>query len=95
MSGKQAASQPPKIEIKITKIYGEEICSRGFVVGDSFVYPDDRATICPAALSVIRPYMLVLYYGGSMNPDDPDSVSVSCPDANHPVVYEIKKVTGF
>ncbi|MHA2371176.1 MAG: TIGR04076 family protein [Candidatus Hodarchaeales archaeon] len=94
MSRQQAVSQPPKIEIKITKIYGEEICSRGFEVGDSFVYPDDRATICPAALSVIRPYMLVLSYGGSMDPDDPDSVSVSCPDAKHPVVYQIRRVEG-
>ncbi|MFQ5981132.1 MAG: TIGR04076 family protein [Candidatus Heimdallarchaeota archaeon] len=82
----------PKIEIEITNIFGEGICSQGFKVGDSFTYPDDRGTICPSALAVIRPYMLVLAYGGSLNPDDPDSISVSCPDAKHPVVYKIKRV---
>ncbi len=82
-----------EVIIEITDVHGKGKCSRGHQVGEIFEYPEDRAKMCPSALSVIRPYILVLAYGGSniYNKDNPDSFSVSCPDAKHPVVYEITR----
>ena len=93
MSHQKNIPKLPDVTIDIVNILGEGACSRGFKIGDSFHYPDDREKMCPAALAVIRPYMMILSYGGKnpFNPDDPTSFSISCPDAKHPVVYKIHR----
>ena len=83
----------PEVLIEIVDIHGNGKCSRGHKIGEIFKYPEDRAKMCPSALSVIRPYILILFYGGSniYDKDEPDSFSLSCPDAKHPVVYKITR----
>ncbi|WP_455143817.1 TIGR04076 family protein [Candidatus Hodarchaeum mangrovi] len=83
----------PQITIKITNIHNNGKCSRGFQIGNVFQYPKDRNKMCPSALSVLHPYLLVLAYGGKniYDPQDPNTFSISCPDAIHPVVYKMTR----
>ncbi len=94
MTTEDVNPQFPDLKIEITNILGEGKCSRGFKIGDSFQYPDDRPKMCPAALSVLRPYIFVLNYDGKnvYEPNTPNTFSLSCPDPIHPVVYKISKV---
>ena len=93
MLNKVESPQLPNIEIEIINIHGIGKCSRGFEIGDKFQYPKDRDKMCPSALSVLRPYLLILAYGGNniYNPAEPNVFSLSCPDAIHPVVYKITR----
>ncbi|MHA2031532.1 MAG: TIGR04076 family protein [Candidatus Kariarchaeaceae archaeon] len=83
----------PEITIEITNILGEGPCSRGHNIGEIFSYPKDRDKMCPSALSILRPYILVLAYGGNniYTPDNPNTFSLSCPDPSHPVVYKLTR----
>jgi uncharacterized repeat protein (TIGR04076 family) len=91
MSNQNLPPQLPNIEIEIINIHGSGKCSRGFKIGDIFQYPKDRDKMCPSALSVLRPYLLILAYGGEniYNLDEPNTFSISCPDAIHPVAYKM------
>ena len=93
MSNQKEIPQLPNIEIEIINIHGNGKCSRGFNIGDIFQYPKDRDKMCPSALSVLRPYVLILAYGGKniYNPDEPNTFSISCPDTIHPVSYKITR----
>ena len=93
MLNKVESPQLPNIEIEIINIHGIGKCSRGFEIGDKFQYPKDRDKMCPSALSVLRPYLLILAYGGNniYNPAESNVFSLSCPDAIHPVVYKITR----
>ena len=80
-----------EVIIEIINILGEGSCSRGHKTGEIFDYPKDRDKICPSALSILRPYILVLAYGGNNIYDQKNSntFSFSCPDPSHPVVYKL------
>ncbi len=84
----------PKIRVEIVNILGGGECSRGHQVGDVFQYPRDRGKMCPSALQVLHPYLMILTFGGSniYRPEDPNSFSVSCPDSTHPVVYKLTRM---
>jgi len=93
MSTQNESPQLPNIEIEVVNIHGNGKCSRGFKIGDLFQYPKDRDKMCPSALSVLRPCLLILAYGGNniYNPDAPNTFSISCPDPIHPVVYKMTR----
>jgi uncharacterized repeat protein (TIGR04076 family) len=93
MSNQNLPPQFPNIEIEIINIHGDGESSHGFNIGDIFQYPKDLDKLCPSTLSVLRPYLSILAYGGNniYNPDEPNTFSISCPDAIHPVSYKITR----
>ena len=70
------------------------ICAAGHKVGDEWVL--GRKTpegICDAAFNSLIPFKLVLALGGSIpRAADPDVFTVSCPDAQNPVVFELRRL---
>ncbi len=82
-----------EITIEITNILGEGSCSRGHNISEIFDYPKDRDKMCPSALSILRPYLLVLAYGGNniYTQETPNTFSLSCSDPSHPVVYKLTR----
>jgi uncharacterized repeat protein (TIGR04076 family) len=81
------------IAIEVVDILLEGKCSRGHKVGETFNYAEDRGKMCPAALSVLYPYILGLQSGSNFpwEEENPDSITLCCPDYKHPVVYKITR----
>lgn len=49
--------------------------------------------ICLGAFGVLYPYIKTLMFGGSFPwSDDPEAVTVACPDPYNPVVFEVRRV---
>ena len=84
-----------KITIDVIDILNDGKCSMGQVVGDTWNYPEDRGKICPSALHIMYPWILVMQSGGSYSffGDDGDSVTLGCSDYNHQVVFKISRET--
>jgi uncharacterized repeat protein (TIGR04076 family) len=82
-----------RISIEIIEIQGGGKCPSDHKVGDKFNYKKDRGKICPAALNVLYPYILGLQSGGSFpwEEENPDSVTLCCPDYKNPVVFKITR----
>ena len=69
-------------------------CTQGHKVGDEWVLgrktPDG---ICLSAFNSLFPNIRMLTYGGIAPwATDPDVVSSACPDANNPVVFEMRRL---
>ena len=78
--------------IEIVNILEAGSCPYGHEIGDKFEYPEERGKICAAAFNSIYPYAL----GISMNSnfpweEDPNSVTICCPDYKNPVVFKITR----
>jgi uncharacterized repeat protein (TIGR04076 family) len=84
---------PNKIEITIKKILEKGECPLGHEVGEKFWWPDDMGKMCPHAVYTVYPAVDVLRFGGTFPwESDPDSATLCCPDANNPVVFEIRRI---
>ena len=68
-------------------------CEAGQKVGDEFVI--DQTTppgMCSWAFHAIFPFAEVLQFGGSFPWEkDSDKAVVACPDADNPVVFELRR----
>lgn len=81
-----------KIIAKIISQKGK--CEAGHKVGDEFVIDTLKtpAGMCPWALYVLFPCAETLQFGGSFPWEkDPDKAKVACPDAENPVVFELRR----
>ncbi len=70
-------------------------CAAKYKVGDEWVAKDDEipAGICPYAFHSLFPFIQVLMFGGAFPWEaDPDAATVACPDAENPVVFELRRV---
>ena len=69
-------------------------CGAGHKVGDEWVMGQNTpAGICLSALYSIFPNAKVLRFGGGFPwRDDPATTTVACPDANNPVVFELRRL---
>jgi uncharacterized repeat protein (TIGR04076 family) len=85
-----------KVRITITDILCDGKCSQGHKVGDSWLFERNMTPdrLCASAFHAVFPLVKMLYYDGNipMRSDDTPTY-VSCPDAHHPVVFELKKET--
>lgn len=92
-------SETYRVIAKITELRsqpGKEPCDAfGYKVGDEFdlTDPNDCAKICKWALYAISPLANVLEFGGTFpwDPEKPHSASLCCPDADRPVVFELRR----
>ncbi len=81
-----------QIQIKVVSVKGK--CSREHFVGEQWtVDTKTPAGICLGAFGALFPYMRALMFGGSFPwQDDPDMNRVACPDADNPVVFEVRRI---
>ena len=71
-------------------------CALGHKVGDEFVIGDYTPTgMCSWAFYILFPAAVTLQFGGSFPWEkDPDKCIVACPDAENPVVFELRRTRG-
>ena len=69
-------------------------CVYGHKVGDEWVISRTTpAGICMSAFNSFFPDLRVLMFGGILPwADDPDAVTVACPDAENPLVFELRRI---
>jgi len=80
------------VRVKVISQKGH--CEAGHKVGDEWVAGEKTPEgLCIFALGSLLPFLTPLMYGGSFPWEkDPDVSTVACPDAENPVVFEIRRV---
>ena len=79
---------------KMVKVVSQKgTCSAGHKTGDEFAITDITPSgVCAWAFYTLFPFAEVLQYGGSFPWEkDPDRATVACPDAQNPVVFELRR----
>ena len=84
-------------DVAIRIVSQKGTCEAGHKVGDEWtITVQDFKTpqgMCIYAFDAIFPFSQVLMYGGSFPWEtDPDVTTVACPDAENPVVFELKRL---
>ncbi len=69
-------------------------CAAGHKVGEEWILEHNSPEgLCLSALDVLFPYARVLSFGGSFPwEDNPDVTTIACPDAENPVVFELRRL---
>ena len=81
------------ILIEVVDILESGKCPENHQIGDKFSFPEDTAKLCPHALNTLFPYILALQSGGSFPwEEDPDIITLCCPDYNNPVVFKLTRI---
>ena len=92
-------TNPSKVVMKIISQKG--ICGAKHQVGQEFDLSEDFVvgksgdpkTICSGLFYAIYPNYRVLRFGGSLPwEQDPEVAHVACPDADNPVVIQLKRI---
>ena len=80
-------------ELIVTVISQKGTCAAGHRVGDQFsIGQKTPAGLCSWAFSALFPFAEVLEFGGSFPWEkDPNKATVACPDAENPVVFEVRR----
>ena len=90
---------PSEVVMKIISVKGT--CEAKHQVGQEFDLSGDfkvgmsgdPKTICTSLFYAIYPNYCVLRFGGSLPwEQDPDVAHVACPDADNPVVIQLKRI---
>lgn len=79
----------------IAKVISQEgTCVSGMKVGDEFPVGEQTPdNICSFAYTTVFPFAVALMSGGSFPWEkDPDKAIVACPDAENPVVFELRRI---
>jgi len=92
--------QLSKKEVKMSDVIAKVISQKGtcnaqYKVGDEFaVGGKTPRNHCPAAYYSLFPSIRVLEFGGSFPWEkDKDKAIVACPDAENPVVFELRRTS--
>jgi uncharacterized repeat protein (TIGR04076 family) len=87
---------PGPYKVKVTvKSVTKGKCPQGFKVGDSWLIEDAKTPggMCTGAYEVVGPTINLFRYGGEHPWDkDKDVTLVSCPDQEHWVIYEVRRL---
>ena len=69
-------------------------CNAGHKEGDEFPFGfTTPAGMCSSSYIAIFPSARVLRFGASLPwSEDPETVTVACPDAENPLVFELRRV---
>ncbi len=81
-----------KIKVKVISIKGH--CAIGHKVGDEWLIAGTTpGGICLSAFNVLLPNARTLMFGGAFPwSADKDVTTAACPDAENPVVFEVRRV---
>jgi len=81
-----------KVRVRVVSQKGT--CEAGHKVGDEWLV--DYKTpegLCIFAFSSLLPGIMALMFGGSFPwESDPDATTAACPDADNPVVFELRRL---
>lgn len=84
---------PNIVEVSVKSQKGK--CAFGHKIGDSIVF-DGRSVkgdICYSALMVLLPKIYAMRYGAEFPwAEDRDVICNACPDAENPVVFELRRL---
>ena len=80
-------------EIVARVVSQKGMCDAGHRVGDEFSIGDKTpANLCSFAFCALFPFASVLKFGGSFPwESNSDKATVACPDAENPVVFELRR----
>lgn len=81
-------------KVIITVVSQKGTCSAGHKVGDQIVYEGLhlRGYLCPSAFAVLYRYIYAMRFGVEFPFGDTEkgTIRIACPDADNPVVFELK-----
>jgi uncharacterized repeat protein (TIGR04076 family) len=89
----QPSKKIPDIKVTVKSVNGK--CSLGHQVGEEFIFNGGIAPggLCTEGMLTVIPAARTLMFGGThFWEDDPDAISVCCPDPKNPVVFEIRRI---
>ena len=80
------------VKVKVTSQKGT--CVKNHKVGDEyFVSQFTPEGICLSAFNSMFPSIQTLRFGGTFPwTKDPDTATIACPDAENPVVFELRRI---
>ncbi len=83
-----------RYEVAVKVISQKGTCAAENKVGDEWVISNRTPQgMCLSAFTSMYPTVRVLMFGGTFPwATDPDVVTVACPDAENPVVYELRRL---
>jgi uncharacterized repeat protein (TIGR04076 family) len=83
-----------KFDIKVRVISQKGFCGLHHKVGDEWTIGEATpGGICASAYAAMYPNARTLKFGGVFPWEkDPDSCIVACPDAENPVVFELRRI---
>jgi len=83
-----------RYDVAVKVISQKGTCAAEHKVGDEWVITNKTSEgICLSAFEAVFPSTRVLMFGGSFPwADDPDVATVTCPDPNNPVVFELRRL---
>jgi len=84
-----------KYDVAIKVISQKGTCDAGHKVGDEWVIKGKENKspegICLPALTALYPFVRPLMFGVSYPwSNNPDTATVACPDADNPVIFELR-----
>ncbi len=81
-------------EVAIKVVSQKGTCAWGHKVGEKWVMGGKTPEgICLGAFNALHPDARVLRFSGSLPwESEPDTVTVACPDAENPVVFELRRL---
>ncbi len=81
------------VKINVVNILERGKCPHGHKAGEEFIWSKDRWQMCSSACHTLFPYVTGLQSGGSFPwEDEPDSITICCPDYKNPVVFKMTRV---
>jgi len=83
----------PNIKVTVKSVKGK--CSLKHKVGEEFIFKGGIAPggLCTEGMLTVIPVARTLMFGGiHFWEDDPDAISVCCPDPKNPVVFEVRRI---
>ena len=83
-----------RYEVLVRVVSQKGTCALGHKVGDEWVIEEKTPEgICSAAYNTLYPDIRVLMFGGALPWEtDPDVATLACPDADNPVVFELRRL---
>ena len=81
-------------KVQVTVKSAPKGCSQGFKEGDSWLIGNrtPEGMCLPAFGAIYRQIMTLRYGGESPFSEDKDTMAAVCPDPNHCVIYEARKL---
>ena len=84
-------------DVAIKVISQKGTCEAGHKVGDEWIIKGDEGKtpqgICLSAFSSLDALAQALMYGASFPwASEPDVITLACPDANNPAVFELRRL---
>ena len=82
-------------DVSIKVVSQKGYCAMGHKVGDEWIMKDFRTPggICMGGFGSILPVIGVIAFDGRFPwSKDPDCEAIACPDAQNPVVFEVRRL---